>query len=91
VRWQKTCAPALVDERAGVVDQHLAGRAAEVPERAFQTLQPRRLALVQKHGRVGSAQVAQRGHEQVAHLLNVWVFPYSFSCIELKLQSKGFF
>ena len=28
----------LADERSGVVDQHLAGGAAEVSERAFQTL-----------------------------------------------------
>jgi hypothetical protein len=45
----------LVDERPRVVDQHLAGGAAEVPERAFQALQPSGLALVQEHGHVGPA------------------------------------
>jgi len=52
-------------QRTGVVDQQLAGGAAEVAERAFQPLHPGRLALVQEHAHVGAARVAQGGDEQV--------------------------
>lgn len=55
----------LVDKRSRVVDQYLAGGAAEVTEGAFQALQPGRLALVQEQSHVGPARVAQRGHEEV--------------------------
>jgi hypothetical protein len=56
----------FVDERTGVVDQHLARSAAEVPERAFQALQPSRLALVQEHGHVG----LYAGQEMACHAQN---------------------
>ena len=36
-----------------------------MPERAFQALQPGRLAFVKEHRHVGPARVAQRGHEQM--------------------------
>ena len=41
----------VVDQRLGVVEQQLARHAAEVPERALQALQPRRLPLVPEHAR----------------------------------------
>ena len=55
----------LADEGPRVVHKHLLCSAAEVPERAFQALQPRRLALVQEHGDEGAAGVAQRRDEQM--------------------------
>jgi hypothetical protein len=36
----------MLDQRLGVVEQHLLGQAAEMPERALQPLEPGRLALM---------------------------------------------
>ena len=60
----------IVDQGLGVVQQQLVRHAAEVAQGVFQALQPRRLALVQEHGDVAAAAVAQRRDEQVhAHRL----------------------
>ena len=53
-----------VDERPGVVEQHLLRHAAELRKRAFQPIEPAFLALVQEGADVEAARVAERGHEQ---------------------------
>jgi hypothetical protein len=54
-----------LDQRTGVVEQHLRGQPAEMAERALDTLEPGRLPLVPEGADVDPARVAQRGDEQV--------------------------
>jgi hypothetical protein len=60
----------VLDQRLGIVEQHLLGQAAEMPERALQPLEPGRLPLVPEGAGIDPARVAEGRHEQVdPHLL----------------------
>ena len=55
----------VLDQRRGVVEQQLARQPAEVPERALDPLQPRRLPLMRERLDVNPTRVAQHGDEQI--------------------------
>jgi hypothetical protein len=55
----------VLDQRLGIVEQHLLGQAAEMPERALQPLEPGRLPLVPEGAGIDPARVAEGRHEQV--------------------------
>jgi hypothetical protein len=48
----------VLDQRLGIVEQHLLGQAAEMPERALQPLEPGRLPLVPEGAGIDPARVA---------------------------------
>jgi hypothetical protein len=55
----------LLDQGAGIVEQHLLRHAAEVAERRLDPVEPGRLALVPERTDKTAPRIAQRRHEQV--------------------------